>query len=71
MTIQTHIVFIRLYIISKSVTPGFYRNLFDAQTNIYNLSLPALRHNHATQGVIIGQMVSDHRLEKLFWWHIV
>lgn len=64
-------MFRRLYIIRQLATPGFYRKLFDAQADIYNLSLPPLRHSHTTQRILIGQMISDHGLKELFWWHIV
>jgi hypothetical protein len=51
--------------------PRFYAELFDAEANVDDLSLTSLGHDHAAQRVIVGEMVSNHRLEKLFWWHVV
>ena len=50
---------------------GFYAELFDAEADVDDLSLAALGHDHAAQRVVVGEVVSDHGLEKLFWGHVV
>jgi hypothetical protein len=50
---------------------GFDAELFDAETDVDDLSLTALGHDHTAQRVVVGEMVSNHGLEKLFWGHFV
>ena len=68
---RTDLVCKRFGVGSYGHAPRFYAELFDAEADVDDLSLTALGHDHATQRVVIGKMVSDHRLEKLFWWHVV
>ena len=51
--------------------PRLYAELFDAEADVDDLSLTSLGHDHAAQRVIVGEMVSNHRLEELFWRHVV
>lgn len=51
--------------------PGLDAELLDAETDVDDLSLTSLGHDHAAQRVVVGEVVPNHRLEKLFWWHVV
>lgn len=39
---------------------GFYAELLDAEADIDDLSLTALGHDHATQRIVVGEMVPNH-----------
>ena len=52
-------------------TAGFHAELLDAETEVDDLSLAALRHDHAAQRVVVREVVPNHRLEKLFGRHVV
>ena len=50
---------------------GLNAELLDAETDVDDLSLTSLGHDHTAQRIVIGEVVSNHRLKELFWRHVV
>jgi len=45
--------------------------MLDPQADIDDSALDTLGHRHSANGVFVRQVIADHGMEELLWWHVI
>jgi hypothetical protein len=67
----THLMSEGLRICGDRRGSRFYANVLDAQADVDDSALDALSHCHSADGIFVRQVIADHGMEELLWWHVI